>query len=120
MWLATGYTDKRKGFPPLALQVQEILQRDPLSGCRFCFRGRSGNRLKVIWHRWPRRMPVYQAAGTRPLPVAERSRRCGDDLFRTARLEAQEKSSLDTAIGFFEFQHAAIGEDCDSGFDVKA
>jgi hypothetical protein len=25
VWLATGYTDMRKGFPSLALQVQEIL-----------------------------------------------------------------------------------------------
>src|SRR5712675_569174 len=50
VWLATGYTDMRKGFPSLALQVQEILQRDPLSGHLFCFRGRSGNLLKVIWH----------------------------------------------------------------------
>jgi transposase len=29
VWLATGYTDMRKGFPSLALQVQEILHRDP-------------------------------------------------------------------------------------------
>jgi hypothetical protein len=33
-----------------ALQVQEILHRDPLSGHLFCFRGRRGNLLKVIWH----------------------------------------------------------------------
>jgi transposase len=50
VWLATGHTDMRKGFPSLALQVQEILQRDPLSGHLFCFRGRRGNLLKVIWH----------------------------------------------------------------------
>jgi transposase len=50
VWLATGYTDMRKGFPSLALQVQEILHRDPLSGHLFCFRGRRGNLLKVIWH----------------------------------------------------------------------
>ncbi|WP_084305820.1 IS66 family insertion sequence element accessory protein TnpB [Bradyrhizobium sp. ARR65] len=50
VWLATGYTDMRKGFPSLALQVQEILQRDPLSGHLFCFRGRRGDLLKVIWH----------------------------------------------------------------------
>jgi hypothetical protein len=31
------HTDMRKGFPSLALQVQEILQRDPLSGHLFCF-----------------------------------------------------------------------------------
>src|SRR5262245_1526196 len=50
VWLATGYTDMRKGFPSLALQVQEILHRDPLGGHLFCFRGRRGNLLKVIWH----------------------------------------------------------------------
>jgi transposase len=26
VWLATGYTDMRRGFPGLALQVQEILK----------------------------------------------------------------------------------------------
>jgi hypothetical protein len=50
VWLATGYTDMRKGFASLSLQVQEILHRDPLSGHLFCFRGRRGNLLKVIWH----------------------------------------------------------------------
>jgi transposase len=50
VWLATGCTDMRKGFPSLALQVQEILRRDPLSGHLFCFRGRRGDLLKVIWH----------------------------------------------------------------------
>ena len=32
VWLATGHTDMRKGFPGLSLQVQEVLRRDPLSG----------------------------------------------------------------------------------------
>ena len=50
VWLATGHTDMRKGFPSLALQVQEILHRDPLGGHLFCFRGRRDNLLKVIWH----------------------------------------------------------------------
>ena len=30
--------------------VQEVLKRDPHSGHLFCFRGRRGNLLKVIWH----------------------------------------------------------------------
>ncbi|MBB4367111.1 transposase [Bradyrhizobium sp. CIR18] len=38
VWLATGYTDMRRGFPPLALQVQEVLRKDPLSGHLFVFR----------------------------------------------------------------------------------
>jgi transposase len=50
VWLATGYTDMRKGFPSLALQVQEVLRKDPLGGHLFCFRGRRGDLLKVIWH----------------------------------------------------------------------
>ncbi|UFW43155.1 IS66 family insertion sequence element accessory protein TnpB [Bradyrhizobium sp. WSM471] len=40
----------RKGFASLSLQVQEVLRRDPLSGHVFCFRGRRGDLLKVIWH----------------------------------------------------------------------
>jgi transposase len=50
VWLATGYTDMRRGFPSLALQVQEILKLDPLGGHLFCFRGRRGDLLKAIWH----------------------------------------------------------------------
>ena len=50
VWLATGHTDMRKGFASLSLQVQHILHRDPLSGHLFCFRGRRGDLLKVIWH----------------------------------------------------------------------
>ncbi|MER8716396.1 IS66 family insertion sequence element accessory protein TnpB, partial [Mesorhizobium sp. M1295] len=42
VWLATGYTDMRKGFPGLSLMVQETLKRDPHSGHLFCFRGRQG------------------------------------------------------------------------------
>ena len=50
VWLATGHTDMRKGFASLSLQVQEVLRRDPLSGQLFCFRGRRGDLLQVIWH----------------------------------------------------------------------
>lgn len=50
VWPATGHTDMRRGFPSLSLQVQEVLKRDPLSGHLFCFCGRRGDLLKVIWH----------------------------------------------------------------------
>jgi transposase len=50
VWLATGHTDMRRGFPSLALQVQEVLKLDPLGGQLFCFRGKRGDLLKVIWH----------------------------------------------------------------------
>ena len=50
VWLATGYTDMRRGFPSLALQVQEVLRKDPLSGHLFVFRGRRSDLVKAIWH----------------------------------------------------------------------
>lgn len=50
VWLATGYTDMRKGFPGLSLMVQETLRRDPMCGHLFVFRGRGGGLIKVIWH----------------------------------------------------------------------
>nr|WP_272884913.1 IS66 family insertion sequence element accessory protein TnpB [Candidatus Rhodoblastus alkanivorans] len=50
VWLATGHTDMRKGFNSLALRVQETLKRNPHNGNLFCFRGRRGDLLKVIWH----------------------------------------------------------------------
>lgn len=40
VWLATGHTDMRCGFPSLALLGQEILKKDPLSGDIVCFPGK--------------------------------------------------------------------------------
>jgi hypothetical protein len=42
VWLAAGHTDMRKGFDGLALQVQEVLKRNPHGGHLFVFRGRRG------------------------------------------------------------------------------
>ena len=50
VWLATGHTDMRRGFPGLALQVQETLKADPHGGHLFVFRGKRGDLIKVIWH----------------------------------------------------------------------
>ena len=50
VWLATGRTDMRKGMNGLALQVQEVLERDPHSGHLFVFRGRRGDLIKILWH----------------------------------------------------------------------
>lgn len=49
VWLAAGVTDMRKGFDGLAMLVQERLRRDPFGGQVFVFRGRRGDRLKVLW-----------------------------------------------------------------------
>ncbi|WP_394329918.1 IS66 family insertion sequence element accessory protein TnpB [Bradyrhizobium mercantei] len=50
MWLATGHTDMRRGFPSLARLVQESLKRDPHAGDLYVFRGRRGDLIKIIWH----------------------------------------------------------------------
>ncbi len=50
VWLAGGATDMRKGMNGLALLVQQGLGRDPHAGELFCFRGRRGQLMKVLWH----------------------------------------------------------------------
>ena len=50
VWLASGYTDMRKGFAGLALLVQEGLKHDPHGGNLFVFRGRRSDLVKIIWH----------------------------------------------------------------------
>ena len=40
----------RRGFPGLALLVQETLKADPHGGHLFVFRGKRGDLIKVIWH----------------------------------------------------------------------
>jgi transposase len=49
VWLACGVTDLRNGFDGLAGLVQTKLAEDPFSGQLFIFRGRRGDRVKVLW-----------------------------------------------------------------------
>ena len=49
VWLAAGATDMRKGFDGLAAAVQMQLEEDPFSGQLFVFRGRAGDRVKILW-----------------------------------------------------------------------
>jgi transposase len=39
----------RKGFDSLAAQAQTVLGQDPFSGHVFCFRGRRGDLIKLLW-----------------------------------------------------------------------
>jgi transposase len=50
VWIAGGVTDMRCGMNSLALKVQEGLGRDPHGGEIFCFRGRRGDLVKILWH----------------------------------------------------------------------
>lgn len=49
IWLACGVTDLRNGFDGLAGLVQRQLAEDAFSGQLFVFRGRRGDRIKIIW-----------------------------------------------------------------------
>ena len=49
IWLVAGVTDMRRGFDGLAAQVQTTLASDPFSGHVFVFRGRRGDRVKLLW-----------------------------------------------------------------------
>ena len=43
-------TDMRRGFASLSGLVQSALDKRPLSGQAFIFRGRRGDLIKLIWH----------------------------------------------------------------------
>ena len=50
VWLAVGHTDMRRGMNSLAVQVQEVLGRDPHAGDLYVFRGKRGHLIKILWH----------------------------------------------------------------------
>ena len=49
IWLVAGATDMRKGFDGLSALVQSALADTPFSGHLFVFRGRRGDRVKILW-----------------------------------------------------------------------
>lgn len=49
IWLCAGHTDMRKGFDGLSTMVQHVLEKDPFCGHVFVFRGRRGDRVKLLW-----------------------------------------------------------------------
>ncbi|CAM3283593.1 transposase [Acetobacter pasteurianus] len=48
VYLACGVTDMRKGISGLAALAQDRLRQDPTSGALFAFRGRRGDRIKLL------------------------------------------------------------------------
>ena len=89
VWLATGHTDMRRGMNGLALQVQEVLRRDPYGGHVFVFRGKRGDLIKILWSDGQGMCLFCQETGAWPLHLAVAGRWCGDDLGRSARLSAR-------------------------------
>ena len=49
VYLACGVTDMRKGIEGLAALAQDQLRQKPAGGAVFAFRGRRGDRLKLLY-----------------------------------------------------------------------
>ena len=49
VYLACGITDMRKGIDGLAALAQDHLRQKPTGGAVFAFRGRRGDRLKLLF-----------------------------------------------------------------------
>jgi transposase len=49
IWLVAGQTDLRRGVDGLSALVQNHLSANPFTGEVYLFRGKSGNKVKVLW-----------------------------------------------------------------------
>lgn len=49
VYLACGVTDMRKGIAGLTALTQNVLRQKPASGAVFTFRGRRGDRIKLLY-----------------------------------------------------------------------
>ncbi len=62
IWLAVAPADMRCGFDRLAELAQAVTSQNPMEGHLFLFRGRSGDRLKILywdkdgWAVWYKRL----------------------------------------------------------------
>ena len=49
IYLCCGVTDMRKGINGLSLLAQEVISSNISTGSLFVFRGKSADRLKILW-----------------------------------------------------------------------
>ena len=49
IYLCTGYTDMRKGVGGLSLIASSLLSKQFSSGAMFVFRGKSADKIKILW-----------------------------------------------------------------------
>ena len=103
VWIAGGVTDMRCGMNSLALKVQEGLGRDPHGGEVFCFRGRRGDLVKLLWHDGVGMSLGQAAGGGEVLLAGEPGWDGGADFGGAAGLSAGgdrlAQSALDAAAG---------------------
>src|SRR5208337_5119330 len=115
VWLATGHTDMRKGFGPLALLVQEAFKRDPHAGDLWVFRGRRGDLIKVVWHDgqgaclftkrlergrflWPSVADGVTGRFVQNRTLSEPGAVCSDDAWHGGRADVVEPRHLGTSL----------------------
>jgi transposase len=85
VYLAAGVTDMRKGITGLAALAQRELRQNPASGAVFAFRGRRGDRLKLLYWDGQGFCLYYKVLehGRFPLAIARGRQRAAD--LRAAR-----------------------------------
>lgn len=49
IYLCTGYTDMRKGVGSLSMLAQSLVSGQFSSGSMFVFRGKSADKIKILW-----------------------------------------------------------------------
>jgi len=49
VYLACGVTDMRKGIEGLITLAETVIRQTPTTGSVFAFRGKRGDRLKILW-----------------------------------------------------------------------
>lgn len=49
IYIATGHTDMRKGVNGLSALAQTNLEKNATSGALYVFRGKSSDRIKILW-----------------------------------------------------------------------
>ena len=59
IWIAAGVTDLRRGFTGLSALVQTKLEKSPMSGQVFIFRGRTRRSGETDLVRWRRAMFIF-------------------------------------------------------------
>jgi transposase len=75
VYLARGATDMRKGITGLAAAARQVLKQNPASGAVFAFRGRRGDRIKLLYWDGQGFCLYYEGARARPFCLAFAGRR---------------------------------------------
>ena len=94
----------RKGIAGLASLTQDVLHQKPTSGAVFAFRGRRGDRIKLLYWEGPGILPLLQSARTGSLPLVERQRwSCADDRNQTIGTAVYAAWLLPSGCRAFQF-----------------